>query len=206
MTEPKINEQKLDVLKEAGNIGAGNAATALSHFLSSRINMSVPEVGVINFDEIADFLKNSQDKVIGVYLKIEGDAPGTIALILDYVDGIKLVNELMKKEVPKDILNKELEEMEISALKETGNITASSYLGALSMLTKLDFQPSTPNISVDKDNSLLETITSQVKDVSDRVLLIETIFSNENNNIGGRFFLIPSMGSFDKILNSLGIE
>ncbi len=204
--EPTITEEKLDVLKEAGNIGAGNAATALSHFLSHRIDMSVPEVGVIKFNEIANFLKHSDDKVIGVYLKIEGDAPGTIALILDYVDGVRLVNEMMMKEIPENIKIKELESMEISALKETGNITASSYLGALAMLTKLNFKPSTPNISVDKDDSLLETIASQVDNASDHVILIKTIFSHENKNIGGRFFLIPGHGSFNTILKSLGID
>ena len=42
----RLNPLQLDALKELGNIGAGNSATALSQIISKKIDMSVPRVKV----------------------------------------------------------------------------------------------------------------------------------------------------------------
>ncbi len=48
----ELNEIHIDVLKEIGNIGAGNAATSLSQMLSKRIDMNVPEVSLLNYNDV----------------------------------------------------------------------------------------------------------------------------------------------------------
>ena len=40
----KVSETYLDVLKEIGNIGAGNAMTALSQMLNCKVDMKVRQV------------------------------------------------------------------------------------------------------------------------------------------------------------------
>ena len=50
--EDKLNE--LDLLKELGNIGAGNAATALSQLLNKEIHMNVPLAKIVSFNEMMD--------------------------------------------------------------------------------------------------------------------------------------------------------
>ena len=40
----QVNEMYFDVLKEIGNIGAGNATTAISNMLNLKVNMEVPKV------------------------------------------------------------------------------------------------------------------------------------------------------------------
>ena len=40
----ELSEMEFDALREIGNIGAGNAATALSKLLNRKIDMAVPEV------------------------------------------------------------------------------------------------------------------------------------------------------------------
>ena len=40
----KLDDVQFDVLKEIGNIGAGNATTALSTMLNVKMDMSVPNV------------------------------------------------------------------------------------------------------------------------------------------------------------------
>ena len=40
----QVNDMYVDVLKEIGNIGAGNATTAMANMLNIRINMDVPRV------------------------------------------------------------------------------------------------------------------------------------------------------------------
>ncbi len=44
-----LNSKHLDILKEIGNIGAGNAATALAQLINKKIIMRVPEVNILIF-------------------------------------------------------------------------------------------------------------------------------------------------------------
>ena len=51
----ELNEVHIDILKEVGNIGAGNAATSLSQMLSKRIEMNVPEVSLLDYNDIIEY-------------------------------------------------------------------------------------------------------------------------------------------------------
>ena len=44
LTLEDVNNMYLDVLKEIGNIGAGNATTAIANMLGMKIDMNVPNV------------------------------------------------------------------------------------------------------------------------------------------------------------------
>lgn len=68
-----LNSQQIDVLKEIGNIGAGNAITALSKMVSKRIDMKVPIVNVIEFKDVAELVGGPEVLVSGIYFKVSGD-------------------------------------------------------------------------------------------------------------------------------------
>ena len=65
-----IHSLHLDVLKEIGNIGAGHAATSLSKMLNKKIDMQVPDVQIVSFDEIMELAGGSENIVAGVFLRI----------------------------------------------------------------------------------------------------------------------------------------
>ena len=48
----EISQEYFDVLRELGNIGAGNATTALAQMLQCKVDMSVPKVGLLEFKEV----------------------------------------------------------------------------------------------------------------------------------------------------------
>ena len=60
-----IDSFGLDVLKEIGSIGTGNAATALSKVLSKKIEMTLPQVKILDFNkaiyELEDSAGNSEN-------------------------------------------------------------------------------------------------------------------------------------------------
>ncbi|MDF2720307.1 MAG: CheY-P-specific phosphatase CheC, partial [Paenibacillus sp.] len=81
MTMPSFHEFadfQLDVLKEVGNIGAGNAATALSKLLNRPVDMQVPLVNMLPFEEIIEVLGGSEQIVLTIFLRVTGDAPGNM--------------------------------------------------------------------------------------------------------------------------------
>ena len=49
-----LDSFQLDVLREIGNIGAGNAATALAKLVDKKIDMKVPRVNVMKFSEVRE--------------------------------------------------------------------------------------------------------------------------------------------------------
>ncbi|MDE6233014.1 MAG: chemotaxis protein CheC, partial [Lachnospiraceae bacterium] len=51
-----LSSMQYDVLKELGNIGAGNATTALSQLVNAKIDIGVPQVRLLGFDEISTII------------------------------------------------------------------------------------------------------------------------------------------------------
>ena len=72
----KVSETYLDVLKEIGNIGAGNAMTALSQMLNCKVDMKVPQVKLLDFNEVGALMGGEEQVMVGVFLGVEGDITG----------------------------------------------------------------------------------------------------------------------------------
>ena len=43
----ELTPVQMDALREIGNVGAGNSATALSQIINHRIDMNVPQVSIV---------------------------------------------------------------------------------------------------------------------------------------------------------------
>src|SRR3954453_16471314 len=91
----KISIQHLDVLKEIGNIGAGHAATALSTIMNKKIDMKVPCVRIMTFDEMIEMAGGSENVVASVYLRIEGEAPSNMFFVFPISQGNKYIQQLI---------------------------------------------------------------------------------------------------------------
>ena len=95
-------------------------------------------------------------------------------------------------------------EMELSAIKEVGNIITGAYLNALSGLTGLKIYPSIPQVGIDMAAALLSVPAVEFGILGDKILLIETQFSDDVD-LDGYFIMIPEMESYQRILTSLGV-
>lgn len=197
-----LNSVQLDVLREIGNIGAGNAATALAKLINKRVDMSVPKVKILGFQEVSDLLGSAEIIVVGILLNVTGDLTGSIMIMLGQRDARILVNMLMGKDIE---YQGDFDEIEVSAIKEIGNILAGSYLSALSSLTSMNIYPSIPDISIDMAGAIISVPAIQFGEVGDSVLYIETGFEDGSQKVVGDFFLVPDAGSYENLLKALGV-
>ncbi len=197
----EVNEKYIDVLKEIGNIGAGNATTAIANMLGLRIDMSVPQVQFLPVEEIGSSIGAEDDVIVGIMLGVETDIEGSMMFLLDMDSAHHLVNRLMMR--PDDYAE-EFDEMDLSAIKEIGNIIAGSYLSALSGLTNLVITPTVPFVAVDMAAAILSVPAVQFGMFGDNALMIKTEFSDELK-INGYFILMPEEDSYEKILSALGL-
>lgn len=195
------SEQYFDVLKELGNIGAGNATTALSQMIQCKVDMKVPQVRLLDFQEVGEAMGGEEQIMAGVYLLVEGDITGSMMFLLEEKAAHTLVAKLMQ--MPE---NQEgpFSEMELSALKEIGNIIVGSYLNSLSVLTNMMIVPSVPDLSIDMAGAILSVPAIEFGELGDKILLIQTQFTDDIS-LDGYFILIPDLESYDKILTAIGM-
>jgi len=197
-----MDNMHLDLLRELGNIGAGNATTALSQLINKKIDMGIPVVSVLEFKELAEVVGGEENPIVGILLGIEGDVNGMMMFILEQTSAHNLVNILMGKELTSF---DEFEEMDLSALNEIGNIITGAYLSSLSSLTNLKIIATVPNMAIDMAGAILSVPAIEFGKVGDRALLIQTDFGGESEKVFGYFILIPDMPSYNTILESLGM-
>jgi chemotaxis protein CheC len=197
-----INSFHLDVLKEIGNIGAGNAATALAKLLDKKIDMKVPQIRVMKFSEVSDVLGGAGTEVVGILLGVTGDINGNILFVLDLISARRLVNILMGNPVNQEIT---FDSMECSALQEIGNILAGSYLSSLSNLTNLKILSDIPGLAIDMVGAILSVPAIEFGKSSDTALYIENEFLYGSDSVIGDFFLVPDEASYIRLLKALGV-
>lgn len=197
----KFGDFQFDVLREIGNIGAGHAATALSKLMQKEIDMKVPQVSIIPFDEVADCVGGAEAVVVTVFLRVEGDCPGNMFFILDLDSARHLLEQITG--INKDVYD--WEDLEISALHEIGNILTGSYLSSLADFTQLNLQPSVPALAVDMAGAILSYGLIALGQAGDFALTIDTAFFEGNEKVKGNFFLIPDPESLPILFRSLGV-
>ena len=197
----KVTQNYFDVLKEIGNIGAGNAMTALSQMLQCKVDMQVPQVRLLEFNELGALMGGEEQLMVGVYLAVEGDITGSIMFLVQQDSAKHLVSKLMMGMASE---GPGLNEIELSAMKEVSNIITGAYLNSLSMLTNLKIYPSPPALAMDMAGAILSVPAIEFGTIGDNILLIQSQFYDEVE-IDGYFILIPDLESYEKILSSIGV-
>lgn len=201
----QLNAMQYDVLREIGNIGAGNATTALSQMLNQKMDMSVPKVALVPFNEISDVMGAEDQTVVGIMLGFEGDVEGMMMFLFDTRSAHHLVNTLMMRDKEDGVEEgADFTDMDMSALNEIGNIVSGSYLTAISKLTNLKMISTVPEMTIDMIGALLSVPASEFGKYGDKLLLIQSQFG-ELDFVNGYFLMIPELDSYDKLLASLGM-
>ncbi|WP_182199178.1 chemotaxis protein CheC [Paraliobacillus salinarum] len=203
-----LNENQLDALKEVGNIGSGNAATSLSTLLHRKVDMKVPAVRVVDFDEMMDLVGGPDTLIVSVFLRINGEAPGNMFFVLSPDEAEAFVKEMTGID-NFSVMQPPFDEMGLSALQEMGNILAGSYLSALSDFIHILLQPSVPLLHIDMAGAILTQGLIELSQESDYAIIIDTFINDVNSErepIKGHFFLLPDPESFPKIFDQLGVS
>lgn len=205
----KITSLHLDILKEIGNIGAAHAATALSSLLTRKIDMHVPKVEMVSFEEMMELAGGAETVVVGIFLRIEGDSEGSMFFVLPIEQADRFIQSLINDD-HFSFSDGKPTELGISAMQELGNILSGSYLSALSDFTGMKLFPTVPGLSVDMFGAIISTGLIEISQVSDQVIVINTSIFEEGfdnrNEVHGHFFLLPDPDSFTSIFKALGVS
>lgn len=201
MSLEQVTENYYDVLKELGNIGAGNAMTALSQMLQCKVDMKVPQVKLLEFSQVGEIMGGEEQIMVGVLLGVEGEITGSMMFMVEEQSARHLIRKITMGMLPE---GSEFEEMGLSAMQEVGNIITGAYLNSLSTLTNLKIYPTPPALTVDMAGAILSVPAIQFGVFGDKILMIQSQFYDEVE-LDGYFILIPDLESYAKILTALGL-
>lgn len=198
----EMNEMELDIIKEIGSIGNGNAATALSSLLSAEVKMPLPKVDILEFNEALRHLGNPEDVVAAILVEMSGDIQGIMLFILSKEFSDEIIFRVTgQPEV--DFLN--MGEIESSVLTEIGNIMISSYINALSSLTNVNVTLSVPQMAVNMLGGILSLPMAMLGLNSDRIMMITGKFKIEGKELDSDMLLLPDVESLNVLMRKLGV-
>ena len=208
MKSIKLSNLHKDVLKEIGNIGAGNATTSMSQLINQQVKMEVPSVKVVTINEVIDIIGGPEEIIAAMVFKIKGEITGSVYFVLSLEEAEYLVRQMTNNDEAKVLKDDVVDELAASVLQETANIMTGSYLTALADFTNLQMSTTAPLFSIDMAAATLVTGLVEISQVTDYALVIDTKITNSDvtNVAKGHFLLIPDTNSIPKLFNALGID
>lgn len=196
---PKLQPFHLDALREMGNVGAGNAATALSQLLNRRVEMNVARVTLVSTDSLGDYLGTHPMEVAAVQIPVYGEARAKVLLLYE-LDRLGALLSLLMGRPSAD--PKDLTELERSAVQEISSILTGAYLNAINGLIRIHLIHGLPNLAFDRADAVLQTVLLEYEQNQGWALVIETEFSEAGKVLAGQFILIPEGAALDLLLRA----
>ena len=198
----ELNDMQKDALREIGNIGSGNAATALSKVLDRRIDIDVPTFRLDTMSDIPTQFGEMDREVLGIYLELGADIRGALLFLIE-PSSAKYLTEIMLSGF--SIEDGQFSEMENSALMEIGNMLGGAFMSSISDFTKLKIELSIPALAIDMIGAILTYPLIEFGYEGENILFIETSLYDGSKKINSDLLMIPDQESYKKILDSLGI-
>ncbi len=127
MSKQIFSTMEVDAIGEIMNISLGSSATAVSNMLDHRVDITTPQVSVVNAE---DFSLGELEPAIGVEIKYVTGLEGSNIMLLKMSDVKAIVDILMGMETPEEEF--ELNELTLSAVCEVMNQMMGAAATALS--------------------------------------------------------------------------
>jgi len=198
-----INAMHIDVLREIANIGSGNAASSLSRMVGCPVNIAIPDISILGFNEAYAALGGADAIMMGTLLMLRDGLDGMMMFLLPIEVVCDLVNMLMFTDIKS---HEEIDEMGYSVINEVSNIMSASYVTAISDMTDIVIDISPPEAALDMLGSIMSVPSIYFAKMSDSLLLIKNELEIDGKKASADVLLLPDMPSLEKLMVSLGIE
>ena len=198
----ELNAMHLDVLRAIGNIGSGNAATSLASMLNTTVDIEVPTISLVNYDHVSQYLGGKDRRVVGLAVGLEGDIDGVMLHVVQRQFVSRIINTFYPKEI--NTLD-DINSMDLSAVKETSNITTAAYVNSLASLTNTFINITPPTEYIDTVENVLSKVSSNFEAVGNQVIYIDENLIIAGSTIKSSMILILEIDSLKRLFDKMGI-
>jgi chemotaxis protein CheC len=180
---------KLEVLEQLFASATHDASAAMCRWTDGLITLTFDEVREIPLEDAFAELNLNEQPLTMVVLTLEGEMGVRMILIFDNENARELAASLLRRSPSTD---SEWNNLEKSALTETGNILGCAYMNALVRLIGKELVPSPPYFIQDYAASVLQQALLAPAMSSNRVLICQTGFRREGKHLDWRVVFIPT--------------
>lgn len=190
---------RYDALQEIVNIGGGNAATSLSQLIDRPVEMEVPIIEIMDYEEVFTKICPEAEIVRAVVMKLLGNEEGLFLFIINPEDAEQLARMMMPEgiEMTQELID--------SAEKELVNIFVHSFINAVMKMIDVHLIPSVPLMVEDMFGSILTTAYMEQDQFEQQLIIVKNQFSSLGHNIKGSLYFVPKPGVLELLLEQLGV-
>ncbi|WP_034257002.1 chemotaxis protein CheC [Adhaeribacter aquaticus] len=197
--ELQISDLEKDIIKEILNIGLARAADSFASISKDRVLLKVPDMELINANEVLEILKKFERTHEIIQSDIKGDFNGTTLMVFSAKHIEKLSQVCLYMELPYE---NALNEMQESLLLEISNIITGAFVTQLANILKADIYgspPSHPQKGALADS--LKNVFSNSPIFQPIIFTVITHFTNFEEMVELPLFLFFDTQTFTKILD-----
>ena len=199
-----INGEELDILQEVMNIAFGKASADLAEVIDIYVVLSIPDIKLLKTAEVPKYIEDEisdLDNISVIKQSYTGKFHGTALLLFPGGAGKKLFSlfdDGSKTDLEREDFSVVLEK---ETLLEVGNILIGASVSKVAELLDdvVSYRP--PKIVVESKPG--DIVDWDLAEPEGAAILMRTVFSFDEGNIGGLLFLIPSYKSFEWLKKSL---
>jgi len=170
--------------------GALRAAGALSEMSGRCIETRSISLRAVPLADLPLVAGDPERPVVAVHLGVQEPHGGHILLALSEQMALRLVDMLLAQPAG---TTTSLDEMEVSALAETGNVAGAAFLTALADRARVILPPTPPLVFHEMCGAILQTLAAELALSEQRdAVVVETEFTCDDESVDVAFFLFPA--------------
>lgn len=190
---------ELDALKEIINIGGGNAATSLSQLIEKPVNMTVPVIELLDYEDVYQQIMPEDTIVKAIVTKMLGEAEGVFLFTVDQEASENIVKMMMPEGVSYS------GQLADSALQELVNIIVNSFLNAIIKLLDIHLVTSVPLLTKDMFGAIMSSVYLEQGQYEERVMIIKNEFYYEGDRLESSLYFVPKPGILEQLFKLIGV-
>lgn len=199
----ELDDMQISVLTEIGNIGSGNAATALAGLLNTPVDIEIPNICLLDYTKVPEYLGGPDNTALGMTIEVEGDLNGMMLQIVEKDFASRLINTFYEKELT-DFDS--ITDMDISVLREMANITTAAYVNSIAKMTNTFINIAPPKDFIDSIGNILAIPSTEYHDLDHQVLFIDERLCFAHTEVKCAMILILEIDSMKTLFEKLGLS
>ncbi len=153
MDTKNLSPKEIELLNRITTVGAQKAALVLTKMTGINIDVSFPEMSVMDVENFFQS-EETENRIVGfVFCRFSGEVDGFAGLLLSEESVLKVLKSFYGKEVPSI---DQMDDTDYSGVKEVGNIIIASFLNALSNTYGITAMPTVPDVAIDYLTSIFQ--------------------------------------------------
>lgn len=196
----EFGEMHRSVLQEICNIGAGNAATAVSQMISSATDISTPQVKILApalAGKIADMHSSDSEAFL---IKLCGDMFGSVLFVFPYA----FISRLAETFFPGVSIQKkeDMDEMSTSAVREMVNIVSAAYANSFALMSGMTVDISVPESVTTPSAEIISISGANAASMCFVNNSIEITDCHKSFNV----LFFPELNTIKEFMGKIGVE